>query len=156
MIWRDPTGKLPSRECWRCSTARLVGLTIIPLTLSAWTVCQPTSSSNLLEARVPFIRTPWKGPVADLQKLRVDISVITERLESSIKLVGEAYFSELYDLLVKKLALKSWHDSIMRKLDILSDIRSVYQHKMDAIREDLLSTLIIILIFIELMVGIFK
>jgi len=107
-------------------------------------------------AYLPFIRMPWRGPIADLQKLRVDISVITERLESSIKLVGEAYFSELYTLLVKKLGLKSWHDSIMRKLDILSDIRSVYQHKIDAIREDLLSTLIIILIFIELMVGIFK
>jgi len=109
-----------------------------------------------LTAYLPFIRTPWRGPVADLQKLRVDISVITERLESSIKLVGEAYFSELYALLVKKLALKNWHDSIMRKLDILSDIRSVYQHQIDAIREDLLSTLIIILIFIELMVGLFK
>jgi len=107
-----------------------------------------------LKAYLPFIRTPWKGPVADLQKLRVDISVIIERLESSIKLTGEAYFSELYSLLVKKLDLKNWHDAINRKLDIISDIRSVYQHKMDAIREDLLSTLIIILIFIELLVGV--
>jgi len=107
-------------------------------------------------AYLPFIRTPWKGPVADLQKLRVDISVITERLESSIKIIGEAYFTELYLLLVKKLSLKDWHNSINRKLNILSDIRSVYQHKIDAIREDLLSTLIIILIFIELVVGILK
>jgi len=107
-------------------------------------------------AYLPFIRTPWRGPVADLQKLRVDISVITERLESSIKVSGEAYFSELYSLLVEKLALKDWHHAINRKLAILSDIRSVYQHKIDAIREDLLSTLIIILIFIELVVGIFK
>lgn len=109
-----------------------------------------------LTAYMPFIRMPWRGPVADLQKLRVDVSVITERLESSIKLVGEAYFSELYALLVKKLDLKGWHSSINRKLDILAEIRSVYQHKIDAIREDLLSTLIIILIFIELVVGLLK
>ena len=94
-----------------------------------------------------FIRMPWKGPVADLQKLRVDISVIIERLESSIKLTGETYFSELYSSLFKKLDLKNWHHSINRKLDIISEIRSVFQHKIDAIREDLLSTLIIILIF---------
>jgi len=106
------------------------------------------------KAYLPFIRTPWKGPVADLQKLRVDISVITERLESSIKLVGEAYFSELYAKLVEKLDLKRWYDSINKKLEILGDIRAGYQHKIDAIREDLLSTLIIILIFIELVVGI--
>lgn len=109
-----------------------------------------------LKAYLPFIRTPWKGPIADLQKLRVDISVISERLESSIKFIGEAYFVEIYGLLVEKLDIESWKESINRKLDIVSDIRSVYQHKMDAIREDLLSTLIIILIFIELMVGILK
>lgn len=108
------------------------------------------------KAYLPFIRTPWKGPVADLQKLRVDISVITERLESSIKVVREGYFTELYELLVQKLDLKGWHNSINRKLDLLSEIRSVFQHKIDAIREDLLSTLIIILIFIELLVAIFK
>ena len=107
-------------------------------------------------AYLPFIRTPWKGPVADLQKLRVDISVITERLESSVKLIGEAYFSELYSLLVEKLDLVGWKNSINKKLSILADIRSVFQHKIDAIREDLLSTLIIILIFIELIVGIIK
>lgn len=105
---------------------------------------------------LPFIRAPWRGPVSDLGKLRVDISVISERLENSIKLAGEAYFSELYDLLVDKLDLKNWHDSINKKLAIISDIRSVYQHKIDAIREDMLTMLIIILIFTELLVGILK
>ena len=105
-------------------------------------------------AYMPFIRTPWKGPVVDLQKLRVDISVITERLESNIKFGGEAYFSEVYSLLVEKLDLENLHESINKKLAIISDIRSVYQHKIDAIREDLLSSLIIVLIFIELIVGI--
>jgi len=107
-------------------------------------------------AYLPFIRTPWKGPVADLQKLRVDISVITERLENSIKITGEAYFSELYALLVEKLDLEGWNNSINKKLSILADIRSVFQHTIDAIREDLLSTLIVILIFIELIVAIVK
>jgi len=105
---------------------------------------------------LPFIRAPWRGPVSDLGKLRVDISVISERLENSIKLAGETYFSELYTLLVDKLDLKNWHDSINKKLDIIADVRSVYQHKIDAIREDLLTMLIIILIFIELLVGLWK
>ena len=47
-----------------------------------------------------------------------------------------------------------WRASINKKLNIISEIRSVYQHKIDAIREDLLSVLVIILIFIELVVGI--
>ncbi|TET06341.1 hypothetical protein E3J79_02295 [Candidatus Dependentiae bacterium] len=103
---------------------------------------------------IPFIGTLSHSPVDELGKLRVDISVITERLEGSIKLAGEPYFSELYDLLVQKLDLLSWRNSIERKLAIIQDIRSVFQHKTDAAREDLLSVLIIILIFIELIIGI--
>ncbi len=105
---------------------------------------------------LPFIRAPWRGPVGDLGKLRVEISVISERLANSIKLSGETYFSELYTLLVDKLNLKNWSDSINKKLDIIADIRSVFQHKIDAIREDMLTILIIILIFTEILIALFK
>lgn len=105
---------------------------------------------------LPFIRPPWAGPTRDLGKLRVEISVITERLDNSIKLAGEAYFSELYDLMVVKLGLKNWHNSINKKLEIIGDIRAVYQNKIDAIREDMLSLLVILLILIEVIIGLMK
>ena len=94
-----------------------------------------------------------KDPVRELGQLKVDISVITERLESSIKLAGEPYFSELYALIVQELDLQQWRDSIDKKLAIILDIRSILQHKIDSIREDLLSILIIVLIFVELIVA---
>ncbi|MCL4361201.1 hypothetical protein M1446_02490 [Candidatus Dependentiae bacterium] len=105
-------------------------------------------------AYLPFIGSSIHDPTDDLGKLRVDISVITEQLESSIKLPGEAFYSELYSLIVEKLDIKNWRDSINRKLEIVVDIRNVYQNKVDAIREDLLSVLIIVLIAIELGLGI--
>lgn len=105
------------------------------------------------KAYLPFIGTSINDPVAQLGKLKVDISVITEQLESSIKFAGESYISELYDLLIENLDLKNWRNSIDRKLAIIQDIQSVYQHKVDINREDILSLLIIVLIFIELVVG---
>lgn len=107
-----------------------------------------------LSAYFPFIGVFAADPITSLGKLKADISVITERLEGSIKLAGEPYYSELYALLVEKLDLKNWNDAIDRKLSIIRDVQGVYQHKMDAVREDILSILIIILIFIELIVGI--
>lgn len=106
-----------------------------------------------LKAYLPFVGTHSKSPVDDLSKLRVDISVITERLESSIRLVGEPYFSELYTILEDKLDLKNWKDSIEKKLSIIHDIRSIMQHKIDGTREDMLTISIIILILIELLVA---
>lgn len=104
-------------------------------------------------AYLPFIGTRDASNI-DLGRLKVDISVITERLEDSIKLTGEVYYSDIYALLVNSLDLTKWKESIDNKLDIIKDIQEVYQNQIDSIREDLLSVLIIILIFIELIVGI--
>lgn len=106
------------------------------------------------KAYLPFIGTFFSDPVGQLKKLKADISVITERLESSIKIAGEPYYSEIHNLLADKLDLKSWHDGIDRKLHIVADVQTVFQQKIDTNREDLFSVLIIILIFVELMFGI--
>lgn len=109
---------------------------------------QPRSFYNYL----PFVGTVY-DPLSELTKLKVDISVITERLDNSIKLAGEAYYSEIYRLLVKKLELETWRASVEKKLAIVRDVRSIYQNKINSIREDMLSVLIIILIFIEVIIG---
>lgn len=118
------------------------------------TVYEREVKSLPIKAYLPFWGTISNDPVGELGKLRVDISVITERLENSIKLVGEPYYSELYALLVEKLDLKNWKESIQNKMTIIHDIGSVYQSKVDIIRQDVFSVLIIILIFMEFIVGI--
>jgi hypothetical protein len=105
---------------------------------------------------MPFIGSRYFDPIGDLNRLKVDISVITERLESSIKFSGEAYFSEIYNLIIKQMDLRSWQKSIDKKLNILKEIRYVYQNKVDANREDLISILITTLIMIEVFLALMK
>ena len=69
-------------------------------------------------------------------------------------MVGEPYFSELYERLVDKLDIENWRNAINKKLEIVHEIQQTYQHKIDVVREDMLTMSIIILIFIELVVGI--
>lgn len=107
-----------------------------------------------LVAYFPFFDTVSSDPVATLGKLKVDISVITERLEGSVKIAGEPYYSEFYELLMKKMDLVNWRNSIDRKLAIIKDVLTIYQHKTDVIRENILEVLIVILIFIELVIGV--
>ncbi len=107
-----------------------------------------------LSAYLPFVSTTIDASVGDLGRMRVDISVIIEQIENSIKFTGEAYYLEFYQILAANLELSNWKDSINKKLLIIQDVRNVYQHKADAAREDLLSILVILLIFIELIFGI--
>ncbi|MFZ5954368.1 MAG: hypothetical protein ACOYT8_04710 [Candidatus Dependentiae bacterium] len=105
---------------------------------------------------LPVLGTLAKGPIDELSKLKVDISVITERLEGSIKIAGEPFYSELYALLIEKRDLKNLKESIDKKLGILNDVLSVLQQKIDAIREDMLTVSIILLIFLELIIALFR
>lgn len=114
-----------------------------------------TMQKKSLLTYLPFVGTLY-DPLNELTKLKVDISVITERLNNSIKLTGEAYYSRIYELLVQKLEIESWRCSVDKKLAIVREVRTIYQSKVNSIREDLLSTLIIILIMIEVIVGLLR
>lgn len=103
----------------------------------------PISSTNITSAD-------------SLAVLKVDISVITERLESSIKLVGEPYYSELYAALTKTLDLANWKESIERKLGIVQDLSEIYESRAQTNRDNMFNVLITILIFMELVVAIIQ
>jgi len=117
--------------------------------------------NNIYESRIP--ETPWKNylpfvnthhnATLELGRLRVDISVITEQLQNSIKLTSDQYLFDIYQMLFEKLDLESWQNSISKKLDIIKDVREIYENQVTSIRDDMLSVLIIILIFIELIIG---
>ena len=92
---------------------------------------------------MPFIGSRYFDPMSELNRIKVDISVITERLESGITLIGETYFSEIYEQIVKQLNLINTQKTINKKLFIIQDIKSVYQSKIDANRVDLLTAILI-------------
>lgn len=105
---------------------------------------------------LPFMRNRSNEAVEALERLKVDISVITDRLESSIMTYDDVYFSDIYTLIVNKLDLNSLKESIDRKLAIIKDVLTFYKAEIDSTREDLLSVLVIILIFIEVLIGILR
>jgi len=109
-----------------------------------------------LSAYIPLVNRNVDSPGSRLAKLRVDISVVTERLEGSIKLVGDAYYSRLYALLTEKLSIREWRDSIQRKLDIIKDLYQVHQDRMDIIHGEILEFTIILLILFEIVIPFIK
>ena len=118
------------------------------------TIYERKSKPLTFKAYLPFIQNRSNKEVEALERLKVDISVITDRLESSIMTADDPYFSDIYDLVANKLDLATLKNSIDRKLNIIKDVLAFYKAETDSTREDLLNVLIIILIFIELVIGI--
>jgi hypothetical protein len=106
-----------------------------------------------LTAYIPLLGRRVEVPATRLARLRVDISVVTERIEHSIKMTGDAYFNQLYSMLVEKLSLHEWRESINRKLDIIGDLHNVHQNQLDTIHDEMLTVVIIVLIAIEIFVA---
>lgn len=96
-----------------------------------------------------------RGPlgIAELAQLRVDISVITERLENSIRMSGDEYYTDIYERLVKKLSINRWRDAVQRKLDIIRDLYEVQQTSQDLIFHKRYTIVIVWLIALESLVG---
>ena len=104
---------------------------------------------------LPFVNTHHNATL-ELGRLRADISVVTEQLQSSIRLTGDPYLLGIYQMLFESLDLKGWQDSISKKLDIIKDVREIYENQVTSIREDMLSVLVIVLILIEVILGLFN
>ncbi len=91
--------------------------------------------------------------IAELAQLRVDISVITERLENSIRMSGDEYYSDIYERLVKKLSIDRWREGVQRKLDIIRDLYEVQQTGQDLVFHKRWTLVIVALIALESVIG---
>jgi len=91
--------------------------------------------------------------ISALAQLRVDISVITERLENSIRMSGDEYYSDVYNRLVKKLSLGRWREAVQRKLDIIRDLHEVQQTNQDLLFHKRWTLVIVWLIALEFIIS---
>jgi hypothetical protein len=107
-----------------------------------------------LGAYFPIIGMFTFDPIGELAKLRVDISVVSERLWNCIRLSDEPYYLEIYTMLETKLGFEGWQKSIDKKLEVISHILEIHERKISDIRHDLLNLLIILLIFLETLLAI--
>jgi hypothetical protein len=105
-------------------------------------------------AYLPIIGMMQCNPIEELAKLRVDISVVCERLWSSIKFSDDPYYLEIYHMLDKKLEFDSWQKSIDKKLEIISHILETHEYKITNMRHDFQNILIILLIFLETVLAV--
>jgi hypothetical protein len=105
---------------------------------------------------LPFIGSTYYDPMNEINQLQVDISVVTERFENGVRIVGEPFFANVYSQLIKKLDIRKWNEAIEKKFSIIKEMRQVHQEKVTANKDDLLTVLIIILILTELVVALIK
>lgn len=109
-----------------------------------------------LRSYIPLLGSRLDSLLLDMAKLRVDISVITERLNNSVNMSGDSYFQKVYNMLVSAFRIREWKDSVDEKLSITNEMYLVRKNRLDTIREEVQTLAIILLITCELVFAILK
>jgi hypothetical protein len=99
------------------------------------------------------LRTPYKKAIQDLAELRIEASLLSERVENALKLVGDQYLARLHSAATQKFYLHEWEQIISRKLEIISDFYQFLNDRLHTSQSQALELIIVFLIMVELVLA---
>jgi hypothetical protein len=86
----------------------------------------------------------------------IEFTHLVERLDNSLKVVGDAYLANLFRAAAEQFHLRDWKDSITRKLELLGRISELLQGQLNTHRGHILEIIVILLILLELIHAFIK
>lgn len=78
-----------------------------------------------------------------------------ERVENSLKVVGDFYLAKIYRGATTQFRVKDWQDSVTRKMNILAQVSNLLQGETNVRRSHLLEIIVVLLIAYEVVSAIF-
>jgi hypothetical protein len=99
------------------------------------------------------LRTPYKQAIRDLAELRLESSLLNERVENALKLVGDLYLARLHSAAARRFYLQEWDRIISRKLEIISDFYQFLNDRVHTAQSQALEVTIVLLILVELVLA---
>lgn len=79
-----------------------------------------------------------------------------ERVENSLKVVGDFYLATIYREATKRFRLSDWQSNVTRKMNILAQVSTLLQGEINSRRSNILEFIIIILIAYEIFMALVK
>ncbi|MCM2277429.1 MAG: hypothetical protein NDJ89_05080 [Oligoflexia bacterium] len=122
------------------------------------------SYDDLLDQRlVELYRAMEGGGRSDFRRLSaeanaryIEFSELVERIDNSLKVVGDFYLAVIFRGAVKRFRIQDWQGSVIRKMNLLARVSELLQGQANVQRGHLLEIIIIVLIAFEIVSTILK
>ncbi len=114
---------------------------------------------GLLETRTRFLipfYSPYRSVIRELAELRIESSLMAERVENALKLIGDLYLARVHLAASERFNMHEWDKAISRKLDIIGNLYQLLTDRLSTSQAQTLELIIILLILIEILMGIFS
>jgi hypothetical protein len=106
--------------------------------------------------RRPIWSTRFDQVYEDASARYIEFSEFIERVENSLKVVGDFYLATVYRSATRKFRLVDWQSAVTRKMNILGQVSSLLQGEVNNKRSHWLEIIIILLIAYEIVAAFFK
>ncbi len=100
-----------------------------------------------------FFRSPYPSLARQVQLTLLEMNEFIERVENSLKIIGDFYLAKVYESAVEQLRIPAWKASVTRKQQMLGDVYGWLKGEVDTARSFTLELMIVLLIVVELVVA---
>lgn len=97
-----------------------------------------------------LFRSPYRDLVRETLATLVDLNEFIERVENSLKIIGDFYLAKVYEGAVRRLRIPAWQASVTRKQQLLSQTYGLLKGEVDTARSLTLEATIVALIVMEI------
>lgn len=91
---------------------------------------------------------------ARIMKTITELTEITEKIDSSLKVTQDVYYARIYRAILKLLMVKDWEMAIKKKLDIATNVCDMLYREISNKRLEVLEFVIVILIAVDILIWI--
>lgn len=114
-----------------------------------------TYDSMQRHARRPALfANPYKPLARRVLLTLLDLSELIERVENSLKIIGDFYLAKVYEAALHRLRVRAWQATVTRKQQIFQNVYELIKGEVDASRSFTLEATVVILIVSEIVLAI--
>ncbi len=111
------------------------------------------------ERRRPSFLRSWNihgEAVRQVRELEIEAASLFERVDNSLKLIGDQYLARVFELASARFHLRGWQQSIRRKLETVGDVYDLLIQQAGGHRMEALEITVVLLITLEVVLAFWR
>jgi hypothetical protein len=103
-----------------------------------------------------LFRSPYRALARETLSTLVDLNEFIERVENSLKIIGDFYLAKVYEAAVKRMRIPAWQGSVTRKQQLLAQTYGLLKGEVDTDRSHTLELTVVLLIVMEILFAVLR
>jgi hypothetical protein len=105
---------------------------------------------------IPFRWRLHGAAVRQIRELEIEATSLFERVDNSLKLIGDHYLARVFEVAGARFHLGGWQQSIRRKLETVGDVYDLLVQQAGGQRMEALEITVVILIALEIALAVLR